>query len=243
MLALYIACSPYTSITVHFTPILGQPHWMPADARISWILHASVSTLLTSPNPVCLSGLPQLCCLSRSLHFSVGTRLLPLPSCRGRTGGDCTFSRSRLLSGTHCHFTSGMQQPSMRSSQLSVAFLRPRITWLAWFLVGFLAFFFFFFFFLCMLLFLLLYLLFVFFFFFSSRCYCSCCYCWLSVVDIVLVVNCSYYCCCRQFYSCWLCSKKQQPPPPSYQTTCAVVIVVVFVVSFIPVCAFALKNQ
>ena len=31
------ACSPCTSITVHITPILGQPHWLPADARISWI--------------------------------------------------------------------------------------------------------------------------------------------------------------------------------------------------------------
>ena len=30
-----LACSPYTSITVYITPILGQLHWLPADARIS----------------------------------------------------------------------------------------------------------------------------------------------------------------------------------------------------------------
>ena len=31
------AWSPCTSVTVHITSVLGQPHWLPADARISWI--------------------------------------------------------------------------------------------------------------------------------------------------------------------------------------------------------------
>ena len=48
-----------------------------------------------------------------------------------RTGGDCAFSRLGLLSGGHCHFTSGMQQPAKRSSWLSVVSLRLRIILLA----------------------------------------------------------------------------------------------------------------
>ena len=75
----------------------------------------------------CLSDLLQLYCPSRSLHSCTGIRLLPLPPCRCRTGGDCAFSRLGHLSGAHCHFTSGMQQPSIHSSWLSVVSLRPRI--------------------------------------------------------------------------------------------------------------------
>ena len=132
-----LACSPCTSITVHVTRILGEPHWLPANDRISRSC-MPVFNAVTYSAPSCLSDLLQLCSPSRSLHFSVGTRLRPLPSCRGKTGGDCTFSRLGLLYGTHCHFTSGVQQPSKRSSWVPVVYFRLRIIWLAWFLIGFL---------------------------------------------------------------------------------------------------------
>ena len=63
---------------------------------------------ITSSTPTCLSDLLQLYFPSGSLHSCTGIRLLPLPPCRCRTGGDCAFSRSGLLSGARCHFTSGM---------------------------------------------------------------------------------------------------------------------------------------
>ena len=123
------ACSPYTLIyTSHRYSV--SPTGCPLTLEFP-VVACLCFNAVTSSTPVCLSDLRQLYFPSWSLHSCTGTRLLPLPPCRCRTGGDCAFSRWGLLSGAHCHFTSGMQQPSKRSSWLSVVSLRPRIIWLA----------------------------------------------------------------------------------------------------------------
>ena len=64
------ACSLCTSVTVHITSVLGQPNWLPADARISWILHASVSTLLP-PLPLPPVSLVSYNCTLLLDHFTL----------------------------------------------------------------------------------------------------------------------------------------------------------------------------
>ena len=124
------ACSPYTWIMYTSHRYSGSPTGCPLTLEFP-VFACVCFNASTSSTPVCLSDLLQLNFPSWSLHSCTGIRLLPLPPCRCRTGGDCAFSRLGLLSGAHCHFTSGMQQPPKRSSWYSVVSLRPRIIWLA----------------------------------------------------------------------------------------------------------------
>ena len=113
----------------HHTDTVSAP--LVARWRSNFLeLHVCFNAV-TSSTPACRSGLLQLYSPSWSLHSGPGIRFLPLPPCRCRTGGDCAFSRLGLLSGAHCHSTSGMQQPSKRSSWVSAVSLRPQIIWVA----------------------------------------------------------------------------------------------------------------
>ena len=123
------ACSPYTLLyTSHRYSV--SPTGCPLKLEFP-VIACLCFNAVASFTLACLSDLLQLYCPSRSLHSCTGIRLLPLPPCWCGTGGDCAFSRLGHLSGAHCHFTSGMQQPSIRSSWLSVVSLRPRIIRLA----------------------------------------------------------------------------------------------------------------